>query len=214
MTDKSIFAHVLLDQFEGRTSSAGTGLRWDGQGWIGGDVNRLWLKSEGFVRHGVMSDGIQEMLYDRPIPRLKYFDAQVGMRADLDSYPGRTWAAIGIEGIAPYFFEFEPTLYIRGGGHVAGRINGAYNILLTQKLALRPNAELNFYSKDDPPRRVGSGFSDIDTGVRLEYQFSRKFAPYIGYAYAGDFGNSARYARMDHDTTSNSQMVFGVRLWY
>lgn len=214
MGSRQIFTHVLFNQLEGRTDGGEPEFRWDGEGWTGGDMNRLWLKSEGFVRDGVMSDGDQEALYDRPIPRLKYFDAQAGVRADLDSYPRRTWAAVGIEGIAPYFFEFEPTFYIRGGGHVAGRIEGSYDLLITQRLVVQPEAELNFYSKDDPARRIGSGFSDLDTGLRFRYEINRKFAPYIGWAYHGEYGNTARYARQDGESTGLSEFVFGIRAWY
>ena len=186
--DNRIFAHAPLNQFEGRTNGPDNDLRWDGEGWIGTDTNRLWLKSEGFSNNGTVSDGDHEALYDRPIPHMRYFDAQVGVRADLDSGPTRTWAAIGIEGLAPYSFEFAPTLYIRGGGHVAGRVTGSYDLLLTQRLIVQPEAELNFYSKDDPSRQIGSGLSDLDTGVRLRYGVSRKFAPYIGFAYRGEYG--------------------------
>jgi copper resistance protein B len=94
-----------------------------------------------------------------------------------------------------YPFEFAPTLYIRGGGHVAGRVTGSYDLLLTQRWIAQPEAELNFCSKDDPSRQIGSGLSELDTGVRLRYELSRKFAPYIGFAYSGKYGNTARYSR-------------------
>jgi len=212
--DSPIFAHVLLDQFEGRTSGPNNELRWDGESWIGTDMNKLWLKSEGFSSKTTVSDGDHEALYDRPIPRMRYFDAQVGVRADLDSGPRRAWAAVGIEGLSPYFFQFAPTLYIRDGGNVAGRLTGSYDLLLTQRWIVQPEAELNFYSKDDPARQVGSGFSDLDTGVRLRYEFSRKFAPYVGFAYSGKYGNTASYSRQAGETTSDPRFVFGCRLWY
>jgi copper resistance protein B len=212
--DNQIFIHARLDQFEGRTNGPDNEFRWDGEGWIGTDTNRLWLKSEGFINNGTVSDGDHEALYDRPIPHMRYFDAQVGVRADLDSGPTRTWAAVGIEGLAPYRFEFAPTLYIRDGGHVAGRVTGSYDLLLTQQWIVQPEAELNFYSKDDPSRQIGSGFSDLDTGVRLRYEISRKFAPYIGFAYSGKYGNTAGYSRQAGETTSDYRFVFGLRLWF
>ena len=212
--DNGVFAHALLDQFEGRTNGPDNELRWDGEGWIGTDTNRLWLKSEGFINNSTVSDGDQEALYDRPIPHMRYFDAQLGVRVDLDSGPSRTWAAIGVEGLAPYRFEFAPTLYIRDGGHVAGRISGSYDLLISQRWIVQPEAELNFYSKDDPSRQIGSGFSDLDTGVRLRYEISRKFAPYIGFAYSGKYGNTARYLRQAGETTSDYRLVFGLRLWF
>ena len=212
--DNSIFYHVQLDQFEGRTNGPDNAFRWDGEGWIGTDMNRLWIKSEGFSEQGTVSDGDHEALYDRPIPRLRYFDAQVGVRADLDSGPRREWAALGIEGLAPYFFEFEPTFYIRDGGHVAGRVNGSYDVLITQRWIVQPQAELNFYSKDDPARGIGSGFSDLDAGIRLRYEIRRKFDPYIGFAYSGKYGRTASYARVFRETVSDPRFVFGIRIWY
>jgi copper resistance protein B len=214
VTDNEIFFHGLLDQFEGRTNGADNQLRWDGEGWIGTDMNRLWLKSEGFSNNSTVSDGDHEALYDRPIPHMRYFDAQVGVRADLDSDASRAWAAVGIEGLAPYFFQFAPTLYIRDGGNVAGRLTGSYDLLLTQRWIVQPEAELNFYNKDDLGRRIGSGLSDLDTGVRLRYEISRKFAPYIGFAYSGKYGNTANYSRRAGETTSDPRFVFGLRLWY
>jgi copper resistance protein B len=214
MEDNQIFAHVLFDQLEGRTNGPDNELRWDGEAWVGTDMNRLWLKSEGFVSSSTASDGDQEALYDRPIPHMRYFDAQVGVRTDLDSGPGRTWAAVGIEGLAPYYFQFAPTLYIRDGGHIAGRVTGSCDLLITQRWIVQPEAELNFYSKDDPARRIGSGFSELDTGVRLRYEMSRKFAPYLGFAYNGTYGNTASYSRRAGETTSDPRFVFGLRLWY
>jgi len=212
--DNKVFAHILFDQLEGRASTSSSLLRWDGQGWVGTDMNRLWLKSEGFAGDGTVSDGDHEALYDRPIPRMRYFDAQAGVRVDVDSGPKRVWAAVGVEGLAPYFFDLEPTFYVRDGGHVAGRINGSWDLFTTQRWAVQPQAELNFYSKDDPARQIGSGLSDIDTGVRLRYVLTRKFNPYVGWAYDGKYGGSARYTRQSKEATSNSNFVFGVRVWY
>jgi copper resistance protein B len=124
------------------------------------------------------------------------------------------WAAAGVEGLAPYFFDFEPTFYVRDGGHIAGRINGSWDLFITQRWVVQPQAELNFYSKDDPARQTGSGFSDIDSGVRIRYELTRKFNPYIGWAYAGKYGGSARYTRQSREATSNSSFVFGLRAWY
>lgn len=212
--DNHILYHVQFDQFEGRTNGPDNEFRWDGEGWIGTDMNRLWIKSEGFVNGNTVDDGDQEALYARPIPRMRYFDAQVGIRSDLDSGPRREWAALGIEGLAPYFFEFAPTLYIRDDGNVAGRIEGSYDLLFTQRLILQPQAELNFYSKDDPARGIGSGFSDLDAGVRLRCEIWRKFAPYIGFAYDGKYGSTATYAHRSGESTSNPTFVFGIRIWY
>jgi copper resistance protein B len=212
--DNQIYGNVLFDQFEGRTNGPDNEFRWDGQGWIGNDMNKLWLKSEGFVENGKASDGDTEVLYDRPIPFLRYFDAQAGVRYDLDSDPGRTWGALGVEGMAPYFFQFEPTFYFSDRGRFAGRVMGSYDLLITQRLILQPEIEMNFYSKRDPSRAIGSGLSEIDTGLRLRYEISRKFAPYIGVAYNGKFGETADFTRAEGGIVNDVRFVFGIRFWY
>jgi copper resistance protein B len=214
MMEEPILGHVLFDQLEGRTNGPDNEFRWDGEGWIGTDMNKVWVKSQGFVEHGKMSDGDQEVLYDRPIPHLRYFDVQAGVRYDLDSDPGRTWGAIGIEGLAPYFFEFAPTFYFTNRGFFAGRIEGSYDILITNRLIAQPQIELNFYSKDNPSRGVGSGLSELDAGLRIRYEISRKFAPYIGFAYTGNFGETATFTRDQGGNPDDPRFMCGVRVWY
>src|SRR6516162_7871986 len=204
--------HSRRDQLEGRTNGPDNEFRWEGEGWAGTDMNRLWFKTEGFVQHGVITDGDQEVLYDRPIPHLRYFDFQAGVRYDLDSDPGRTWGAIGIEGLAPYFFEFAPSFYFSNRGFFAGRIEGSYDILITQRLIAQPQIEMNFYSKSDPSRGIGSGLSEIDSGFRIRYEITRKFAPYLGFAYTGSFGRTANFVRNEGGNTQDPRFVFGMRI--
>jgi len=214
LNDNMILWHVLMEQLEGRTNGPDNAFRWDGQGWIGTDMNKLWLKSEGFVEHGKATDGISEALYSRPIPYLRYFDFQAGVRYDLDSNPGLVWGALGIEGLAPQFFQFEPTFYFSDRGRIAGRVNGSYDILLTQRLIAQPQIEMNFYNKSDRSRGFGSGLSELDTGLRIRYEFSRKFAPYIGFAYTGSYGPNASFVREEGGNPNDPRFIFGVRIWY
>jgi copper resistance protein B len=212
--DNRVLSFLMFDELEGRSNGPNNRFRWDGQGWLGTDFNKLWIKSEGTVTNGITSDGDQEILYGRPIPRMRYFDWQAGARLDLDSGPVRAWLALGAEGLAPYFFNFEPTIYVRDGGRVAARLQGSYDLYLTQRLILQPQAEINFYSRADAARRIGSGLSDLDGGVRLGYRFSRKFAPYVGYVYSGAFGGTAQFNRQAGESGSSSQVVFGIWLWH
>lgn len=208
-----IYSHALLDQFEGRLGSGGGAFRWDGQGWTGGDYDKLWVKSEGFVQgDGSVGDGDHELLYDRAIS--SYFDLQAGLRSDLDSLATRNWAAFGVQGLAPLFFELAATGYVSESGHLAARFQLSYDLRLTQRLILQPEIELNLYSKADPARRIGAGLSDIDSGLRLRYELTRKFAPYLGVTYAGQFGGTADLARRASGQTSDVRLVIGIRSWF
>jgi copper resistance protein B len=211
MQDNRIYSHVLLDELEGRFGSTNS-FRWDGEGWVGTDINRLWIKSEGFAMPSGTEDGDQELFYDRPIS--PFFDLQGGVRYDLDSLAGRGWAALGIEGLAPYLFELSATLYASDAGHFAAKLQADYDELLTQRLILQPLIEINAYSRPDPARDVGSGFSDIDAGLRLRYEFSRKFAPYLGVTYQRAYGPGVRAGLPAFDGPQEAwRLAIGARLW-
>jgi copper resistance protein B len=211
--DRPILAHVIFNQLEGRWNGTNNEFKWDGQGWVGTDYDKLWIKSEGTLQsNGTLDDGQHQFLYDRAITT--FFDLQGGLRSDIDSRPTRNWAAFGIQGLAPYFFDLELTGFVSGQGHLAAKLEASYDLLITQRLILQPEIELNLYSKADPARLVGAGFSDIDTGLRLRYEFSRNFAPYLGVVYEGKFGQSASYARRLGESTGDFRFAFGVRLWF
>lgn len=211
--ENAVFVHGILNQFEGRTDGGTPDLRWSGQGWVGTDTDKFWVKTEGFLKSdGTVEDGLQQFLYSRAIST--YFDLQAGLRSDLDSRTTRNWAAFGFQGLAPMFFDVEGTGYVSDQGHLAARFEVSYDLLLTQRLILQPQVEFDLYSKADPARLVGAGFSDIDAGLRLRYEIDRKFAPYIGVAYEGKFGETASLARRAGESTSDVRFVFGARSWF
>jgi copper resistance protein B len=208
--DEHVFIHGMLNEFEGRLGSDSS-FRWEGEGWVGDDLNRLWLKTEGESSKGKVDDGQQQAFYSRPIST--YFDLQVGARYDLDSRPGRGWGAIGIEGLAPYFFVVSATAYASDDGHYAAKFEASNEVRLTQRLILEPQIEMNFYSRSDPARQIAAGLSDIDAGLRLRYEFTRKFAPYIGVNWAPHFGRPAGDLRSSGDT-ADARLLIGVRSWF
>ena len=211
--DQRVFVHGLLEQFEYRAAGHDSVSRWEGEAWVGTDTHRVWIKSEGVVgRHGDVRDGDHEVLYDRPVST--YFDVQAGLRIDLDAAPGRAWAAFGIEGLAPYFLHVSATGYASDGGHFAAKVQLFYDQLLTQRLILQPQFEINVYTKVDPRRQVGSGLSNIDAGIRLRYEVNRKFAPYVGVSYQRAFTSTAQYVRAESGRAGNASVLVGIRGWF
>ena len=213
--DREIFAHFLLNQNEGRfgrLDAANTHYRWNGEGWVGTDYDKFWVKTEGTVRRGKVEDGLHEFLYSRAITT--YFDFQAGLRSDLDSRRTRNWASFGIEGLAPGFFEVELAGYVSPDGRLAARAEASYDLLITNRLILQPQAELNFYSRSDRARGIGPGLAEIDMGLRLRYDITRKFSPYIGIGYEGKIGQTASFARQEGDPVHDLRVLAGIRLWF
>ena len=116
--------------------------------------------------------------------------------------------------LAPCFFNLQGTGYVSDSGHFAARFEASYDLLLTNTLILQPQFEVNLYSKSDPARLIGAGISEIDTGLRLRYELDRKFAPYIGVAYEGKFGQTASFVRRAGESTCGVRFVFGIRTWF
>ena len=208
--DEHVWVHGILDQFEGRFGAENS-LRWDGEFWTGTDTHRLWLKSEGELQGGHLSDGQQEILYDTPIST--YFDLQAGVRYDLDDKAGRGWAAFGVEGLSQYFFRVAATAYVSDTGHYGAKLFGSYDLLITQRLIIQPAVELNLYTKSDSGRLLGSGVSSMDTGLRLRFEITRKFAPYLGISYEKNFGQTGRIAAAAGENTDALRLAMGVRTW-
>ena len=169
------------------------------------------------MTRGRVEDGRQELFYDRPITT--YFDLQAGGRYDLDSGPGRGWGALGIEGFAPYDVTVSATAYASSSGHYAAKLEASDEVRFTQRLILEPQAELNLYTRSDPARGVRSGLSDVDLGLRLRYEITRKFAPYAGATYehrvspATDLAGAGG-ARADGERSNAFRFAAGVRSWF
>ena len=212
MDDRDRFGKVMLDRLEWRDANGAAALEWDAAAWYGGDYHKLWLKTEGEHRDGATEDARAELLWDRIFSR--WWSVQAGIRQDFGEGPSRTWAAFGIEGLAPYFFDVEATAYVGEGGRTAARLSTEYDLLLTQRLILQPEAELNLYGKADPERRIGPGLSDLQFGLRLRYEFRREFAPYAGLVWTRRFGDSADFARAAGEDPNDLQVLAGLRIWF
>ena len=189
------------------------GFRWDGEGWYGGDINKITVKSDG---EGAFGEGVEEaeiqLLYSRAID--PYFNLQAGIRQDLGPGPKRTYAAVGFEGLAPYWFEVEGALFLSNKGDVLGRLEGYYDQRITQRLILQPRLEANFALQDVPEGGIGSGLSDVELGLRLRYEVVKEFAPYIGVEWAKKTGDTARFARAAGEDADVTSFVAGIRFWF
>lgn len=212
MSDHSKQAMLLLDQFEyARGNHGDDGAFLDGQFWYGEDFNKLWVKSEGDYSHGKLEDLRTEALWSHALS--SYWDTQVGVRQDLGEGPGRTWAALGVQGLAPYWFDIEATVYVGENGRTAARLALEHEELLTQGLVLQPKLEMSLYGKDDRQRGLGSGLSDTEIGVRLRYELARRFAPYLGLVWRQRYGHTADLARAQGRPASDLQVVAGLHVW-
>ena len=213
LADEHAFFSLRAETLERRfTRNGGNDTAYGLQAWYGNAFNRAVLKAEGDVAGGKFEEARTELLWGHAVST--FWDTQLGVRLDTGEGPSRQWLAFGIQGLAPYWVELDATAYVGSGGRTALRLEGSYEMLLTQRLVLEPRAELQFYGKDDPERRIGKGLAEASAGLRLRYEFSRQFAPYIGVERAGSFGQTADYVRASGGRPLQTRWVAGVRFWF
>jgi copper resistance protein B len=211
MHGEGVHSLVLFNRLEAFDADPGSGLAWEGEAWIGTDLDRLWLRTEG-ERHDGRTGGDVEALYGRAVAR--WWDVVVGIRHDLGPGPSQDFLAVGAMGVAPYKFEVAATAYAGRGGQGALRLEAEYDVLLTNRLVLQPLVEADAYRRTDPSRGIGSGLATAEAGLRLRYEVTRRFAPYAGLVREWAFGRTAALRRAEGEAASDTRLVAGVRVWF
>ncbi|MBI5443506.1 MAG: copper resistance protein B [Deltaproteobacteria bacterium] len=217
--DDEVHVFLLSEVLEyRRTTEGGESAAWDVVGWIGGDYNRVWVKSEGEGELGSRASGTfdAQILYGRLIA--PYWDLQIGFRQEWKYGPGkdrtRTSVVFGVQGLTPYRFELEPSLFISEEGDISARITADYDLLLTQRLILQPRIETELALQKVEEFGVGRGIHHVEMGLRLRHELHRKFAPYFGMAWRRDVGGTAALARKEGREVEDLSLAAGVRMWF
>ncbi|WP_313245241.1 copper resistance protein B [Stenotrophomonas rhizophila] len=207
-----IHSMLLVNRLEQWDGQHGNGQAWEASGWVGGNIHRVWVRSEGERSGGRTEAADVEVLYGRSVS--PWWDVLVGVKQDLGPGDSRTWAALGIQGLAPYKFETSATAYVGEGGQVMASAEIEYELLLTNRLILQPLLEATLAAKDDPRHGTGSGLNKVEAGLRLRYEFNRRFAPYIGISHERLFGDTADYHQAAGERARDTRWVAGVRVWF
>lgn len=212
MQDNATHQLLLVDQLEYVLGRDANGVAWDAEAWYGTDTDKAWFRTEGERSAGRLENADVEALWAHAITA--HWDTQLGIRHDMGTGSDRTWAAFGIQGLAPYWFQVEATGYVSEAGRTAARLRVEYELRLTQRLVLQPEWETNLYSKHGAQERIVDDVSDMQLGLRLRYEFTRQFAPYVGVVWVRRFGATAATLQSDREPLVDRQIVAGLRFWF
>ena len=213
MGDDPTLAKVMIDQLEIRSMDGPDPFVVEADAWIGKDLDKAWFKLNGERVDGSWEAAEFEARYSRAIA--PYWDLQVGLRHDAKpADETRDWAVVGLRGLAPYFFDVDSSLYVGKGGNIGLDLQAEYEVMLTQKLVLAPEAQINLFSKADKAIDQGSGLSSSELGLRLRYEIRREFAPYIGINWEKRYGQTADLMEAAGESTDDVQFVAGIRIWF
>jgi copper resistance protein B len=209
--DRAPHSYWLIDHLEATRADGDAGFGWEADAWIGGDVQRLWLRSEGEGVEGNIESADLEVLYGRGISA--WWDVVAGVRHAWGEGPSRTALALGVQGLAPYKIPVEATLYV-GDGRASARVEAGYETLLTNRWIVQWEATADLHAGGDARRGEGSGFSTLAAGARLRYEVNRRFAPYIGIERERAFGATPDLRRAAGESADDTRVVAGVRFWF
>ncbi|MET1080957.1 MAG: copper resistance protein B [Pseudomonas sp.] len=210
--DRALYGVLLFDQFEYQDAAAGSRLAWDASGWIGGDIDRLWFRSEGERTEGDSTEAELQLLYGHSTG--PWWDLLAGVRQDFSPGSPQTWAALGVQGSPLYGVDVEATAFLGERGQTGLRLEADYDLLLTNRLILQPSAQLDAYGQNDPAREVGAGLASSELGLRLRYEIVRQFAPYLGVTWRRAHGRSADLLRDEGEDVDETALVVGLRWWF
>lgn len=193
MDDDPFIATLAFDRLETFSDHGANALDWELHGWAGHRRDRFEWRSRGERVAGDTRDGELELLWSHATG--PWWNRTLGVRHDFGVDGDRDWLALGVEGIAPYKVDVAASVYAGESG-LGARIEASYDLLLRQRLVLQPRLEASGYAGHDAPR------DSFEAGLRLRYEFSRQFAPYVGYDWStgGDDGGG--------------HWVAGIRAWF
>ncbi len=205
---------ILAERFEYTFGDGESDLVWEGQGWIGGDLNKFWIKTEGHYEfdESDLDEFELQLLYSRAIS--SFWELQAGVRHDFEPDPSRSYATIGLQGLAPQWFELDAGFFLSDKGDLSARLEAEYELRLTQRLLLQPRLEINAAFSDDTAIGVASGLSTAEAGIRLRYEFRREIAPYIGVSWNHAFGDTRELLRSGGESSSEFLWLIGLRFWH
>jgi copper resistance protein B len=204
---------VLFDRLEYRAVDGRDGYAWDAEGWYGGDYDRLWVKTEGEGEFGEAIESAEvQALYSRAID--PWFNLQAGVRYDVRPNPDRAHLVLGVQGLAPYWFEIDAAMFLSNKGDLTARVEAEYDQRLTNRLILQPRVELDLAAQDVPELGIGAGLSSFEAGLRLRYEIEREFAPYVGVQYERRLGDTADLARAAGEGVGGWAFLVGLRSWF
>jgi copper resistance protein B len=209
---KRLLSFVLFDQIEWQGERGTHAFAWDSSGWLGGDRQRVWFRTEGAVAGNDVDHAQAEVLYGRPIAR--WWDLVAGFRQDARPGSPQAWAAAGIQGLAPYWFQVEATAYVGASGRTRVHLDTEYDVLLTNRLVLQPHLDVEVAGKADPARGVGAGLSTGELGLRLRYELRRELAPYAGVVWRRTFFGTREHAEAAGERAGEARFVVGLRAWF
>lgn len=186
----------------------GTVVHWETFAWVGTDDVKLRLEAEGEAHDGDIEESSLKSVLSFNVD--EFWDLQAGIRFDTHE-GGRTWAALGLHGLAPWFVETDAFIFIDADGNAALEFTYEMDFALTQDLFLQPHIKLEAFAQEIPDLHVAEGVAELEFALQLRYEITRKFAPYIELVWERDLGETSSLRQALGEDVENTTLRAGIR---
>ena len=210
--DTANFHALAFDRLEVLSADGDSHGALEGGFWFGNTYDRFVIKTEGEIEDGQIEASETKFLWRHAISA--FWDLDAGVRIDSGVGSDNSWLTLGLSGLMPYWIETDVALQLREDGLVGLSGEFEYDLHFSNRLIAEPGLAFNIYSEDNQQQGLGSGLNDLTLGVRLRYEITRQFAPYIGVEWKGRFGEGKRLARAANQDTHQTSVVAGLRFWF
>ncbi|RMJ06351.1 Copper resistance protein B precursor [Marinobacter litoralis] len=205
---------IQFEEFEYRYSDDDEELGvWNGDFFYGTDALKVrWLTKGEYAIEEQAYEGLENQLVGQ-IPISTFFDAKAGVRFDTPEGPDRTYAVLGVSGLAPQWFEVDANLYVSDEGDTSAEVDAEYELLLTNYWILAATVDATVAFSEDREIGIGKGLVSTETGLRLSYDLiDRSVSPYVGVVHERKYGDSADFAESAGGSTEDWFAVIGARI--
>lgn len=206
---------IQSEQLEYRLGEDGDVFAWDVDAVVGSD--ELKARYMGAGEYGFEPEAFEtfENRFLLQAPVSDFFDAKAGVRYDAPDGPNRLYATLGLQGLAPQWFEVDLDLFVSEKGDPSLRLDAEYEALLTNWVILTPSLEVDLPFTDDAEIGAGAWGPQLEVGARLSYDLvDRLLSPYVGVHYERSFGESADLAEAEGEDAGALFAVVGTRLQF
>lgn len=193
---------INSDQGQGASKT-----EWESR--IGTDEHKVFLQAHLNKAESQRTEIDAKILYSRNVS--DYWDVQAGVRYRdhhkiLDQ--AQFDAVFGVQGLAPYFFETEIYAFVGADDQYSLSLETERDVLLTQKLILKPYINADLILSDQSKYAQKSGLSMFELGLETRYEINKKIMPYLDLSYAYDKG--LKVTRWQSQTGSGKNWNYGA----
>lgn len=181
---------------------------------IGTDENKLFIQLNTEKTESEDTHYDAKFMYSREMA--DFWDIQAGIRyiydAEREEEKNQTYAAFGLNGLAPYFFDTDIYIYVGKDQQVFTSLETDRDFLVTQKLIFKPYLDAEVVLSDESKYAKPKGLKHLTLGLETRYEITKNMMPYIDVSYGYEKGD--KETGWQDDSSSEKKWLYGAGIQF